>query len=132
MADGQPVPDEVRIRPTEDGNYIISRDGGKGEVTVTAAHIINLAKYLPILARQILQELHGPRSSSHLAAISGENVEKISIQHDLLGENVLLRLTDRHGMESAFSLPLGQARNLSEEILNVCVKAEAAAQNTKQ
>jgi hypothetical protein len=126
------VPDEVHILPNEGGDYIISRDGEKGEVIVTSAHIINLAKSLPILARQILQELHGPRSSSHLATISGANVEKISIQHDLLGETVLLLLTDTHGMESPFSLPLAKARNLGAEILNVCVIAEAAAQNAKQ
>ena len=126
------VQDEVHILSNKDGNYVISRDGEKGDVTVTPAHIISLATSLPPLARQLLQELHGPRSSSHLVAISGENVENISIQHDLLGETVLLRLTDKHGIESAFSLPLAQAKNFGEKLLNICEKAEAAAQNMGQ
>ncbi len=126
------MPDEVSIRPTDDGDYIISRDGVEGEVTITPQHLIKLAGSLPSLARQVLQELHGPKSSSPLVAISGLNVEKILVQYDLLGETVLLQMTDKEGMESSFVLPVVHAKRLGEQLLETAAKAEKKGQQSKQ
>jgi hypothetical protein len=123
--------DKIHIRPNKDGDFVISRNDSDGEVTITPQHLINLAKLLPGLARQVLQELHGPRSSK-FEAISGMHVEKISIQHDLLGETVLLQMTDKEGMESAFVLALVDAKRMGNGLLEIVAKAEESAQKSKQ
>jgi hypothetical protein len=103
--------DEIRVLPNDDGDFVISRDGN-GEVTITPQHLINLAKYLAGLARQVLQNLHA-QGSLRVEAISGLNVETISVRCDLLGENVLLQMTDKQSMEYAFDLPVAHAKFLA-------------------
>ncbi len=105
--------DEIHIRANKDGDFVISRNDRDGEVTITPQHLINLAKLLPSLARQVLQELHGP-GSSKVEAKSGLQVEKISFQHDLLGETVLLQMTDKEGMESCLSPSFGSCQTPRE------------------
>jgi hypothetical protein len=60
------------------------------------------------------------------------HVEKISIQHDLLGETVLLQMTDKEGMESAFVLALVDAKRMGNGLLEILAKAEESAQKSKQ
>jgi hypothetical protein len=124
------MPDEIHIAPNDDGDFVISRDGG-GEVTITPQHLINLAKILPGMARQVLQNLHA-QGSRRVEAISGLNVETISIRCDLLAETVLLQVKDKQRMEYAFVLPAVHAKILAENLLSAVSDVEKDRQRSKQ
>ncbi len=106
--------DRVHMFLTADGEYRISRDGAPESVTLAPEHVVNLALSMPALARQILQEKHGSKSTGAVASLQ---IAQYLVRADALQTAVLMQLKDAEGMEAIYGLPPMHAHELGSRLV---------------
>ena len=124
------MPEEVKVVPNGGGDFVIRLGTSGDELVLTAGQAVELANVLAPMARKLMLGASGP--SSDVREFPALHVRKLSVQHDIIGENVLIEILDTEGSESAIELSIAQARRLAISLLECCDRASATLPNTRQ
>ncbi len=122
---------EVSITAAGNGDFELKHPASPDPLILTAADVISLARQLPALARELLQD-RSAAGSPRLQQIAVIHLGKVAVRHDAIGENVLLELTDTKGSDLAIELRVAQARGLVVSLLRACDEAATVTRDTRQ
>jgi hypothetical protein len=106
-----------------EGGYLLRRVSAKGQISkmlLSEQDVLNLGQSLPSLRDRILSRYS---RAGTIVPIVTTPVAHFSLNHDLLGEDIVLTLTVPSGSEIAYSIPLDLAARLAERIPDHVVRA---------
>ncbi len=117
----------------DDGGYVLTRDAGpagKTNIKLSEANVVFLGRLAPTVARRIVASKS--LAGGDVGAVVGAPMKNISINTDLHGELVLLRIRDNFDAEFDFSVSPEYAKTFGETLIKWADKAISTPKQTKQ